>query len=217
MIGAMETEVTILYQDDILTVCLKPPGVDSQEGMCQRLSAQLGGQVYCVHRLDKAVGGVMVYARSAASAAALGRAIAEKALEKQYLAVCEGVPAPAAGEMRDLLYHDAAKNKTYVVQRQRRGVREALLDYETLETLEGLSLVQVMLHTGRSHQIRVQFASRRLPLYGDARYGAKMRGDIALWSHALAFPHPGTGETMCFTAPPPAAPPWNAFEMKNAR
>ncbi len=211
----MEAEIVILYQDEAVLVCLKPPGADSQEGMCRRLSAQLGGEVFCVHRLDKAVGGVMVYARSAASAGALGRVIADNALEKEYLAVCEGVPAPTKGEMRDLLYHDAAKNKTFVVQRQRRGVREALLDYETLETREMLSLVRVTLHTGRSHQIRVQFASRRLPLFGDARYGAKMRGDIALWSHTLAFPHPGAGKIMRFTAPLPKSPPWNAFEMKN--
>lgn len=209
--------VPILYQDKDIAVCVKPAGVDSQGGMCALLREQLGGEVFCVHRLDRAVGGVMVYARSAAAAAALSRAIAENALEKDYLAVCEGVPAPAEGAMRDLLYHDAAKNKTYVVQRQRRGVREALLDYRTLETQGGLSLVRVRLHTGRSHQIRVQFASRQLPLVGDGRYGAKSRGAIALWAHALAFPHPVSGEALRFTAPPPEAPPWTDFDIKNAR
>jgi len=209
--------VPILYQDAHLAVCVKPVGVDSQDGMCRLLSAQLGGEVFCVHRLDKAVGGVMVYARSAAAAAALGRAIADGTLEKEYLAVCEGVPVPAAGAMRDLLYHDSAKNKTYVVQRQRRGVREALLEYETLETRDGLSLVRVTLHTGRSHQIRAQFAARKLPLAGDGRYGAKTRGAIALWSAALAFPHPVSGEALRFTSAPPETPPWTGFAMKNAR
>ena len=104
--------VPILYRDESVAVCVKPAGVDSQAGLCALLTDQLGGEVYCVHRLDKAVGGVMVYARSGAAAAALSRAVAEGALEKEYLAVCEGVPVPAAGEMRDLLYHDAAKNKT---------------------------------------------------------------------------------------------------------
>lgn len=213
----MENELKILYQDRAVIVCVKPSGVDSQDGMCRLLNAQLGGEVFCVHRLDKAVGGVMVYARDAASAGALGRAITEGAMEKEYLAVCEGIPDPSEGEMRDLLYHDAANNKTYVVERKRRGVREALLDYQLLETRESLSLVRVTLHTGRSHQIRVQFASRRLPLFGDSRYGAKLRGEIALWSYALAFPHPVSGETLRFTAMPPEAPPWNVFVMKNAR
>ncbi len=210
-------EAAILYQDGAVVVCVKPVGVDSQAGMCGVLKARLGGEVFCVHRLDREVGGVMVYARSPAAAAALSKSITAGAPEKEYLAVCEGQPAPDAGEMRDLLYHDASKNKSYVVKRPRRGVREALLDYAVLETREGLSLVRVRLHTGRSHQIRVQFASRRLPLAGDARYGSKTRGGIALWSHSLAFPHPESGETLCFSAAPPEAPPWTMFDTKTAR
>lgn len=210
-------KLSVLFQDAHIAVCVKPAGVDSQEDMRRLLGSQLGGKAFCVHRLDKAVGGVMVYARSACAAAALSRAITENALEKEYLAVCEGVPAPAEGEMRDLLYHDAAKNKTYVVQRQRRGVREALLNYQALETQAGLSLVRVLLRTGRTHQIRVQFASRHLPLAGDGRYGAKTRGGIALWSHALVFPHPAGGEPLRFTAAPPETEPWTRFHMKNAR
>ncbi len=210
-------EATILYQDGAVVACVKPVGVDSQAGMCCLLTAQLGGEIFCVHRLDREVGGVMVYARSSAAAAALSKAITAGALEKEYLTVCEGQPVPGTGEMQDLLYHDASKNKSYVVKRPRRGVREALLDYQTLETREGMSLVRVRLHTGRSHQIRVQFASRRLPLAGDARYGAKTRCGIALWSHSLVFPHPESGETLWFSAPPPDAPPWTLFDMKTAR
>ena len=204
-------EVPILYRDGCLAVCVKPVGVDAQAGMCGLLSAQTGSPAFCVHRLDRDVGGVMVYALSPAAAAALSRSVADGTMKKEYLAVCEGRPDPAEGEMRDLLYHDANKNKSYVVQRKRRGVRGAALDYRTLETTEGLSLASIALHTGRSHQIRVQFASRGLPLYGDGRYGAKTRGGIALWSHALAFPHPERGETLCFSALPPAAPPWDIF------
>ena len=212
-----ETNVPILYEDAAVTVCVKPMGIDSQNGMCALLASQTGRQAYCVHRLDREVGGVMVYARTSEAAAALSQAITAGSLEKEYLAVCEGVPAPAEGEMRDLLYHDAAKNKSYVVKRPRRGVREALLDYAVLETADLLSLVRIRLRTGRTHQIRVQFASRGLPLAGDARYGAKTRGGIALWSHALAFPHPESGEMLRFSAPPPDAPPWTRFSAKNAR
>ena len=212
-----ETNELILYRDASVAVCVKPAGVDSQNGMRALLEAQTGKPVFCVHRLDREVGGVMVYALSPASAAALSRAITAGTLEKEYFAVCEGVPSPEEGTMRDLLYHDAAKNKSYVVKRPRRGVREALLSYTVAETAGSLSLVRIRLHTGRTHQIRVQFASRGVPLAGDARYGAKTRGGIALWSHSLAFPHPESGETLRFTAPPPDAPPWTLFSVKNAR
>ena len=205
--------IRILHQDESVVVCIKPVGVDSESDMCTLLVAQTGIIVRCVHRLDRGVGGVMVYALSPASAAALSKAITDGALKKEYLAVCEGVPDPSIGEMRDLLYHDTRRNKSYVVTRTRRGVREALLDYRTLETQEGLSLVQVSLHTGRSHQIRVQFASRALPLYGDGAYGANVRtGGISLWSCRLTFPHPQSGEMCSFTAPPPDAEPWARFK-----
>ena len=207
----------ILYSDDSLVVCVKPAGVDSERALPELLAETLGGSAFCVHRLDREVGGVMVYARTSGAAAALSRAITAGALEKEYLAVCEGTPDPPAGEMRDLLFHDPAKNKSYVVKRPRRGVREALLSYSLVEALPELSLVRVRLFTGRTHQIRVQFASRGLPLSGDARYGAKTRGGIALWSHALRFPHPESGETLSFTVPAPDAPPWTHFSQKDAR
>ena len=210
----MEHAVPILFQDGAVCVCVKPAGVDSQAGMCALLSAQTGGQAFCVHRLDRDVGGVMVYARSPEAAAALSRSIASGALEKDYLALCEGKPADASGELRDLLFHDTAKNKTYVVKRVRRGVREAALRYTLLGFESDLSLVRVRLMTGRSHQIRVQFASRGLPLSGDRKYGAKTQGALTLWSVSLAFPHPVTGEVLRFTAPPPDAPPWSAFQER---
>ena len=214
----MESErIRILFQDEDVAVCIKPAGVDSERGMCDLLSAQTGQTALCVHRLDRTVGGVMVYALSAASSAALSKAITEGALEKTYLAVCEGVPEPPEGEMRDLLFHDSAKNKTYVVQRQRRGVREALLTYETLAQSDSFSLVRIHLVTGRSHQIRVQFASRGRPLAGDRKYGAKTRCCLALWSPCLSFPHPHGGAPLQFCVPPPDTPPWTEFDTEKAR
>ena len=210
----MKADIDILYQDAHLAVCVKPAGVDSQNGMPALLRENLGGEAFCVHRLDRDVGGVMVYARTSEAAAALSKAIAEGTLEKTYLAVCAGCPATSQGEMRDLLFHDAQRNKTFVVTRQRRGVREAVLDYRVLAAREDCSLVRVALHTGRSHQIRVQFASRGLPLLGDAKYGSRVRGcGVALWSAALAFPHPLSGETLRFTAPPPDTEPWTRFQI----
>ena len=214
----METmEIEILFQDQSILVCLKPPGVLSETGgMPELLEKAAGGSVFCVHRLDRAVGGVMVYARTKEAAAALSAAIAAGRMEKRYLAVVCGRPDEEKGSLKDLLYHDPAHNKSFVVRRMRRGVREAELSYETLESAEVdgnmLSLLSVTLVTGRSHQIRVQFASRSLPLAGDGRYGSPVRDcDIALWSHSLAFPHPVTGEELRFSAPPPGRFPWTEF------
>lgn len=215
-------ETKILYSDKSIAVCLKPVGVISEDGgMPQLLSEQLGGTFFCVHRLDKAVGGVMVCARTREAAAALGASIAAGGMEKEYLAVVQGRPDEPHGSLRDLIYHDAARSKSYVVTRPRRGVKEALLDYELLSSAERegrtISELRVRLHTGRSHQIRVQFASRGMPLVGDRRYGSAFRGgEIALWSESLAFPHPETGEALRFSAPPPEAFPWNLFPRREA-
>ena len=213
-----DVEIRVLYQDDALLVCRKPTGVSSEEGGMGRLLAGQGlGTCYCVHRLDRAVGGVMVYARTAPAAAALSAAIAARAMDKGYLAVVQGRPAEDAAVLRDLLYHDAAKNKSYVVSRPRRGVREAELRYTLLacRSAEELSLLRVRLHTGRSHQIRVQLASRGLPLAGDRRYGSRLAGELALWSESLRFPHPLDGRELRFSAPPPAQWPWTLFGLHN--
>ena len=168
-------------------------------------------EICCVHRLDRETGGLMVYAKTKQAAAGLSAAIAAGKLEKEYLAVVQGQPEPA-GTLRDLLYRDAAKNKSYVVQRMRKGVREASLDYRELGRTEDLSLVRVRLHTGRTHQIRVQFACRQLPLLGDIRYGSKdPRCTAALWSWHLAFTHPVTHRPVDVACPPPAAYPWDLF------
>ena len=206
-------EISIIYKDSSLVVCRKPVGVESEgEGMPRLLTQQLGGTIFCVHRLDKAVGGLMVYARTKQAAAALSAAVARREMEKEYLCVVPGGPEPAQGLMRDLLYRDAAKNKSFVVKRPRRGVKEAELAYTLLERGPENALVRVALHTGRSHQIRVQFASRAMPLLGDVKYGSRERRcTIALWSCRLAFPHPDSKKPMAFTALPPSSFPWSGF------
>lgn len=203
----------ILYKDKSLAVAVKPAGVLSESpGMPELLRDSLGGRFYCVHRLDAGVGGVMVYARTGQAAAKLSDAMAQKRLVKEYLAVVHGKPGQDRGLLRDLLFHDKSRNKTYVVDRMRRGVKEAELEYTLLESKGELSLLRIRLHTGRSHQIRVQFASRAMPLLGDARYGSRYRDcGIALWSERLCFPHPFEEKTLDFRQAPPAAYPWTEF------
>ena len=176
----------ILYTDERMVVCVKPVGLDAEQGVSQAL----GGGVYPVHRLDKNVGGVMVYARTGQTAAALSRAIQEGTMIKEYVALVHGTP-PEAGDWTDLLFKDSGKNKVFVVRRPRKGVKEARLEYRRLTAGEE-SLVRIRLHTGRSHQIRVQFASRGFPLVGDHKYGARDRAAAPLlFSCRLTFPLEG--------------------------
>lgn len=203
----------ILYEDRYIAVCVKDAGVLSESGgMPELLKESTGSKdIFCVHRLDKDVGGVMVYAKTSQAAGKLSAAVAGRKLRKDYLAVVEG-QVPECGTMRDLLFHDVRKNKTYIVDRERKGVKEAALDYRKLGSYDGLSLVYITLHTGRSHQIRVQFASRKMPLTGDGKYGSRHRAmPLGLWAYSLTFPHPVTGETMCFKKSPPSCPPWEGF------
>ena len=200
----------ILEQNADYLVCVKPVGIPAQgegpEAMPAQLAAQTGGEIYPVHRLDQAVGGVMVYARTKRAAADLSRAIGAGQMEKEYLAVLTKPMAESRGMLRDLLYHDRVKNKTYVVKRKRNGVKEAVLDYETLASGAAGTLVRVRLHTGRTHQIRVQFASRGCPLAGDGKYGGGS-GTPLLWSYRLAFPDPRDGQARTFTRRP-EGPAW---------
>ena len=203
----------ILYEDRALLLCEKPAGVLSEEGgMPDLLREELGTEeIYCVHRLDRETGGLMVYARTKKAAAAISKAIEEGRMQKEYLAVAEG-EAPLEGTLRDLLYRDAARNKSYVVKRMRKGVREAELRYERLAFREGLSLLRIQLKTGRSHQIRVQFASRGIPLVGDKKYGSRYRdAGLSLWSAKLRLPHPDKGDALSRELPPPAVWPWTLF------
>ena len=198
-------QLRILYQNDEFLVCEKPRNVLSQAGkpgqrsMIDLLRAQVGGEIYPVHRLDQQVGGVMVYARTQAAAAYFSREIQQGNMKKEYLAVVHGGPKEDAGELNDLLLHDARKNKSYVVSRMRGGVKKARLSYRVLGRTPEETLVQVRLFTGRTHQIRVQFASRQMPLVGDGRYGGGS-GEIALWSVRLSFRY--HGKELCFAELP---------------
>ena len=185
----------ILYQDSDIIVCIKPVGMDSEHEVPQAL----GGEIYTVHRLDKNVGGVMVYARTKAAAAKLSKAVQDGAMVKEYVAMVHGAP-PETGDWEDLLFKDSRKNKVFVVKKQRAGVKKARLTYRALHIGQE-SLVRIRLYTGRSHQIRVQFASRGYPLVGDHKYGSRDEKTAPmLFSSCLRFPH--KGKEVCFEALP---------------
>lgn len=208
--------IEILEQTPGLVVCIKPVGVRAQgeapDALPALLAKQLGAGVYPVHRLDQAVGGLMVFARTGAMAAKLSQAIAGGTLQKEYLAVLGARPKDDSGELFDLLFHDRFKNKTYVVSKERKGVKKASLSYRVVAEADGLCLVHVRLHTGRTHQIRVQFASRGMPLVGDGKYGSrKNAASPALWSYALTLPMGGAIARI--RALPEAAGVWAPFEQ----
>ena len=180
----------VLFQDPDIAVIIKPMGMDSEKELPQALQAQLGGEFFPVHRLDQNVGGVMVYARNSSAAADLSRQIAGGSFIKEYVALVHGAP-PETGDWKDLLFKDSRKNKVFVVKKQRNGVKEARLTYSRLKEGEN-SLVRIRLYTGRSHQIRVQFASRGYPLVGDHKYGSRAKETAPyLFSCCLRFAHKG--------------------------
>ena len=177
----------ILFSDNNLIVCVKPVGLDSEHDLPQALTGTAGGEIFTVHRLDKNVGGVMVYARNKETAAYLSRLIQEGHFIKEYVAMVHGTP-PEKGDWQDLLFKDSRKNKVFVVKRQRAGVKAARLEFVLLKE----NLVRIRLHTGRSHQIRVQFASRGYPLVGDHKYGARdSEKTPMLFSCCITFPYQG--------------------------
>ena len=185
----------ILYSNRDIAVCVKPVGLDSEAQVPAALIDTLGGQVFPIHRLDKNVGGVMVYARTKSAAAALSKAVQEGSMVKEYRAMVHGTP-PESGDWEDLLWKDSAKNKVYAVKRERKGVKQARLEFNRLSEGE-TSLVHIRLHTGRSHQIRVQFSSRGFPLVGDHKYGARDdRKEPMLFSCRITFPW--KGQTLTF-------------------
>lgn len=223
----------ILYEDAALVVLDKPAGLSSEEGVPAALRAHWNTPdafVGVVHRLDTGVSGLMVYARTPAAAAALSRQVTQSQdayavqdgraegkaaapqFVKQYRAVIAGTPdaqLPAAGVLRDYLFKDSRKGRVFPVSRPRKGVREAVLEYRITATNGALSLADITLHTGRTHQIRVQFASRKHPLWGDGKYGSRFKGNIALQSARLQFLHPETGQQMEFRLEKPNEEPWN--------
>ena len=185
----------ILYSDKHIAVCVKPVGLDSETEVPAALREALGGEVFPIHRLDKNVGGVMVYARTKFAAASLSKAVQEGTMVKEYVSMVHGCP-PESGDWTDLLFKDSSKNKVFVVKKERRGVKKARLEFTRL-TDGGESLVRIRLHTGRSHQIRVQFSSRGFPLVGDHKYGSRDEKTAPmLFSCCISFPW--NGETKRF-------------------
>ncbi len=203
------SELNVLYEDAHITVCVKPVGTSSEEGensvpalLRQRWNGEKA-YVGIIHRLDTGVGGVMVYARTSAAAAGLSQQVQERSFEKEYRCICAGVFEESSGEMRDFLFKDSRKGKVFPVKGARKGAKEALLEYEVIKTGQidestPISLCRVKLHTGRTHQVRVQFASRKHPLLGDGKYGSRIKGEIALQCARIGFVHPKTGEKLSF-------------------
>ena len=161
----------ILYTDRGIVVCIKPVGLDSEAEVPAALKAELGGEIFPIHRLDKNVGGIMVFARTKSAAAALSKAVQDGQMVKEYVAMVHGTP-PESGDWEDFLFKDSRKNKVFAVKKERKGVKYARLEFSRLKGGEQ-SLVHIRLHTGRSHQIRVQFSSRGFPLVGDHKYGSR--------------------------------------------
>lgn len=218
--------IPVLYEDKSLVVCVKPVGVLSapEPGKRRDMPTLLKKQtrayrIDVIHRLDQPVGGVMVYSKSSKATPGLYKQMAGHRIVKEYLAVVCGVPAQPSGTWEDWLLKDSARCKSRVVPPHTRGAKDASLSYRVLATVtqngQPLSLIKVRLHTGRTHQIRVQCSSRRLPLLGDEKYGGlaapKLSG-LGLWSYHLAFRHPLTGVAVDNACPPPVEYPWNLFD-----
>ncbi len=199
--------IEMLYSDDCLAVVIKSIGYISEDGdksvpsLIREALGKPDAYIGTVHRLDKNVGGLMVYSLRPDMTGKLTEALASPDAGKEYLALLSGIPEKDEDVLTDLLYHDRGKNKTYVVKRKRAGVKEAKLSYKTVKVENGQALVSVKLYTGRTHQIRAQFASRSLPLVGDIRYGGG-KGETMLYSYRLTFTHPKNGKKMEFESSP---------------
>ena len=205
----------LIFVDSDIVVCVKPPRVlstDEPGGLPDLVREALGdpgADIRTVHRLDRVVSGLMVLARNPKAASELSRQIREGIFDKEYMAVLHGGPEDRSGTLRDLLGRDKARRMTYVADQPGKGIQEAVLHYQTIGQAEGLSKVRIQLQTGRTHQIRVQFSSRGMPLVGERKYAVlEDPCEIALWSYRLGFSHPVTGETMEFTLEPPRSYPW---------
>lgn len=220
--------ITILYEDNHLLVVEKPVNIPVQEDdsgdrdMLTMLKEDLKrrynkpGNVYLglVHRLDRPVGGVMVFAKTSKAASRLSDQLRKEEIDRRYLAVVRGKPKQHEAVLKHFLYKDRKKNQVFSVRKNHPEAKPASLDYRLISTADGMSLLDVRLHTGRSHQIRVQLSTENMPLYGDQKYGSHVntKGEqIALWAHTLELVHPTTKEPMTFISTPPAQHPWKLW------
>ena len=210
--------VRVLYSDDYFFICEKPVGISSESpGLPDLLAEQTGRCFWPVHRLDTGTRGVTVLACSSESSALIQKAFQQQSVRKEYLAVVSGYPDQTAGIYTDLLFHDRKKNKSYVVDSVRTGVKKASCEWTLVDSMvqsdNTFSLIRIRLHTGRTHQIRVQFASRGYPLIGDRRYGSRIKAYApSLWSSFISLPHPcQTDLTVEASSDPPRIFPWDLF------
>ena len=217
---------SVIYSDKDIAVCVKPSGTLSQAdekgeaGLKELLEEQLGREVHLINRLDRPVSGLMVFALNSKAAAKLSAEIADHSkFIKEYLTCVSGKPAEDSGILKDFLFRDRFSGKTFAVDTKRKGAKDASLEYTRLDTVNHgdfgeISLIKVRLHTGRTHQIRVQFASRGNPVAGDGKYGSRIKQEgISLHSHKLSFTHPYTGKTVEFTAPMPDTEIFSLFNQ----
>ena len=226
-----DNELIILHEDNHVIVVLKPQNVpccpdesaddnllDCVKRYIKKKYDKAGNAfVGLVHRLDRPTGGVMVFAKTSKAASRLSEQMKNGGFEKRYLAVLCGCPSKKKATLENYLRKNSVNNTVYVCTQTEEGAKFASLDYEIKNESSGLSLAEINLHTGRTHQIRVQFSSINCPVYGDMRYGGEkaVKGRLALWAFSLRFTHPVTGEKLCFMAEPPEdISPWNKFDIK---
>ncbi len=229
----MDENLIILHEDNHIIVALKPQNVPSCEDSSKdrdmltiikdylREKYDKKGNVYLglVHRLDRPTGGVMVFAKSSKAAARLTEQMQKGDFEKKYFAVLAGVPKEEKGTLKNYMKKNSVNNMVYVCSQSEAGAKYAELDYRVLDVKAGLAFTEVKLHTGRSHQIRVQMNAINCPVYGDMRYGGERakKGYLALWAYYLSFTHPVTKERLVFRAEPPKENvPWTLFDTERA-
>ncbi len=227
----MKDELIILHEDNHIIVVLKPqnepccPDESGDDNLLDCVKRYLKttynkpGNAYAglIHRLDRPTGGVMVFAKTSKAASRLSEAMRSGGFEKRYFAVLCGSPNRKKAILENYLRKNSINNTVYACTQTEEGAKYAALDYEIKEERDGLSLAEVNLHTGRTHQIRVQFASINAPVYGDMRYGGEkaQKGKLALWAYSLRFTHPVSGEAMRFIVTPPEDGVWKLFNPNN--
>ncbi len=225
-----KSELVILYEDNHVIVVLKPqmvaccPDESGDYNLLDRIKDYIKttynkpGNVFLglVHRLDRPTGGVMVFAKTSKAAARLSEQMKNGGFEKKYFAVLCGAPSKKKAVLENYLRKNSINNTVYVCTQTEEGAKFASLEYEIKEEKAGLSLAKITLHTGRTHQIRVQTSAINCPVYGDMRYGGEkaVKGKLALWAYSLRFKHPTTGESMKFLIEPPKDDmPWKLFDF----